>query len=375
METIPGRGTVDGTVRVLIVDDVAASREALRRALAFDDSIEVVGEAGSGPEAVALAADLHPHLVLMDVRMPDGNGVEATRAILGERPDTRVVALTAHDDVDTVRGMIEAGATGYFLKGGAVDDLLSAVHKARAGVGQIDERVLPSALDELRRLLKDERVRRGEAERLSQIRQEVMQILSHELRTPLTVMAGALRFMHRRSLDRDEHALITSALHRAGELERMIEGLELLGEPSGGRETSADPARAVEEACDRLGQRPDDVQAPADIWPGVRHRYLSRIVLELIDNALRHGQRPVTVRSFRDGGTAVLTVDDAGDVDLRPELFEAFAQGDMSATRERGGMGLGLFVAHRLCESDGGNLTLRREAARTIAEARYRLSS
>lgn len=372
MDTTPVRSD-GGATRVLIVDDVAASREALRRALAFDASIEVVGEAGSGTEAVTRAEDLQPHLVLMDVRMPEGDGVEATRVIMDRLPGTKVVALTVHDDVATVREMLEAGATGYFLKGGAVDDLLSAVHEARRGEARIDGRILPSAIHELRRLLREERARREEVERLARLRQEVMQVLSHELRTPLTVMAGALRFMSRRQLTDEEETLLSSALHRADELERIIEGLELIGEPAASRGTPADPYRAVTLAWERLGEVPDELHIEPDMWRGVRDRHLSRIALELIANAVRHGRRPIEVSSSREGRSVALTVRDAGDVDLAPELLEAFSQGDMSATRERGGMGLGLFVAHRLCEADGGRLVLCREAGRTVAEARYEL--
>jgi DNA-binding NarL/FixJ family response regulator len=365
--------TDDDATRVLIVDDVAASREALRRALSFDESIEVVGEAGSGDEAINQAEHLHPHLVLMDVRMPEVDGVQATRAIMTRLPGTKVVALTVHDDVGTIREMLEAGATGYFLKGGAVDDLLSAVHEARRGEARIDDRLLPSAIDELRRLLREERARREEVERLSRLRQEVMQVLSHELRTPLTVMGGALRFMARRDLTDEERSLLASAIQRAGELERIIEGLELIGEPAATRGAPADPVRAVGVACERLGEVPDEVRVEPDTWRGVRDRHLTRIALELVDNAIRHGRRPIEVSSSRQGRAVALTVSDAGNVDLAPDLVEAFAQGDMSATRERGGLGLGLFVAHRLCEADGGRLILRRAEGRTVAEARYEL--
>ena len=359
------------TVRVLLVDDVAASRETLRRALAFDRHIEVVGEAGSGPEAVDKAEKLRPDLVLMDVRMPDGDGVEATRHIVTRFPQIRVVALTAHDDVDTVRDMLTAGATGYALKGASVDELLSAVHKARRGEAHIDERVLPSAVHELRRLLREERERRTEVERLARIRQEFVQVLSHELRTPLTVMSGALRFLIRRGLTGEEEPLIASALQRGIELERMIEGLELIGESRRDDDVSASPCGAIEAALVRTEGRPDSVGCQDGRWPGVRDRHLTRIAFELIDNALRHGRPPVEVRTWAAEGLAHLQVSDGGDADLRPELFEAFSAGDMSATRTRGGLGLGLFVAQRLCEADLGRLTIRRERGRTMAEVVY----
>lgn len=362
----------DRMIRVLIVDDVSASREALRRALAFDSSIEVIGEAGSGSEAIARADELLPDLILMDVKMPDGNGIDATRDIVRRLPKTRVVALTAHDDVATVRQMLAAGATGYFLKGASVDELLNAVHRGYRGEGTVDGRVLPDAIDELRRLLVEERGRREQIEEIARMRQEFMQVLSHELRTPLTVMAGALRFLQRRDLAPAEATLIASALHRGSELERMIEGLELIGEgPAEGPAASADPRAALRDALQRTSIRPDATTVVDERWPGVRPRHLARIVLELVSNADRHGRAPVTVRTYRDGTERVLAVSDAGDLDPDAILFEAFAQRDMSSTRDRGGLGLGLFIAARLCEADGGRLSIRREDGRTIAEARY----
>jgi signal transduction histidine kinase len=323
--------------------------------------------------AVELVGRLHPDLVLMDVRMPGGDGVEATRRILHLFPGVKIVALTIHDDVDTVRDMLSAGASGYFLKGAPIDDLLSAVHRTTRGEGQIDERVLPSAIEELRRLLKEERGRRAEVERLASMRQEFIQVLSHELRTPLTVMAGALRLIERRGPHPDDATLIASALARAEEFERIIEGLELVGEAPPAQPESANPAQAVREVFQRLPERPDDSRLRDDTWPGVRHRHLARITFELLKNAFRHGKRPVTVRTFHEGGDGVLEVTDAGGWDLDPTLFDAFAAGDMTSTREQSGLGVGLFVATRLCDADGGRLVLGRRDGLTVAEARYRL--
>lgn len=115
-------------IRVLVVDDATESRETLRRALAFDETIEVVGEAGSGREAIERTGELAPDIVLMDVTMPEGSGIEATQAITRRFPQTRVVALTAHEDPDTVRDMLRSGATGYVVKGAPVDDLIATLH-------------------------------------------------------------------------------------------------------------------------------------------------------------------------------------------------------------------------------------------------------
>lgn len=366
-------GTEDTLIRVLIVDDAAESRDALRRALSFDAHIEVVGEAGSGPEAVARAEDLHPDIVLMDVRMPGGDGVIATRTIALRHPDMHIVALTAHDDAETVRDMLVAGATAFVVKGTSVDDLISAVHAARAGEGQLDERVLPVALDDLRRLLRDERHRRNEVERVARMREEFVHVLSHELRTPLTIMIGALRTVEQILPREDLSGLIDSALTRGSELAHLIEGLELIGEPH--RETSTvNPKTAIANALERMPEPVDEVVLADDQWPGLSSRHLSRIAFELIENALNHGEHPIEVRAFRNGNEAVLEVIDAGSFEPDAGLLRPFVQSDMSTTREVSGMGLGLFVASRLCEALGGRLELARADDRTVARATFPLS-
>jgi DNA-binding NarL/FixJ family response regulator len=147
-------------IRVMIVDDSASTRTMLTEALGLEGSIEVVGEAGSGREALANALRLQPDVVLMDVRMPDGDGVEATRAISAQLPAAKIVALTWSDDPGTVKEMLGAGALGYVVKGGTIDELSSAIRRAHSGAPELDQRVLPAAMDELRRLLEEERERR-----------------------------------------------------------------------------------------------------------------------------------------------------------------------------------------------------------------------
>ncbi|MDQ3992015.1 MAG: response regulator [Actinomycetota bacterium] len=362
-------------MRVLIVDDVAESRETLRRALAFDPGIEVVGEAGSGDEAVAQTETLHPHVVVMDVRMPGSGGVEATRLIRLRFPATRVVALTAYEDPGTVRDMLAAGATGYFVKGAPVDDLLGAIHGAGHGFGHLDSRVLPSALDDLRRLLAEERERQAEADRLRGMREELIQVLSHELRTPLTVITGTLRYLQDLELSDDQRDLLGSALHRADELARRMEGLELVGQGTAPEDASSNPAHVLTPLVASMRESLSRVEVADEHWQGVRPKHLARIASELIDNAIRHGDGPIEVIAGRRGAEGVLRIVDSGSFAPDARLFDPFVQADMSATRKHGGMGLGLYLAARLCEADGGHLDLRREADRTVAEVRYHLGS
>jgi DNA-binding NarL/FixJ family response regulator len=358
--------------RVLIVDDADESRRVLRRALAMDWTIEIVGEAGSGREAVERTAELEPDVILMDVRMPDMDGIEATEDITRRFPGIRVIALTAHEDADSVRDMLSAGATGYLLKGSSIDDLTSAVHKAREGEGQVDERVLPTVLEDLRTLLTRERSRRADAERLARSRQEFIQVLSHELRTPLTVIGGALQVVADQDLPPDSAELVASALRRTAELERVVSGLELVGDPPPSSAETAIPSHVLTPALSDLD--PDATDLTAGTWRGIHPNHLTRVTRELVDNALRHGRRPVEVRAYREGREGVVRVADRGSLEPDESLFRPFVQGDMSTRRQRGGLGLGLFVASRLCEIGGGRLDLRREDGVTVAEARFLLA-
>ena len=367
---------MNGSIRVLVVDDSAATRGMLREALSLDGGIDVIGEAGSGPEAVARAAELHPDVILMDVRMPDGDGKGATRAILGQNPATRIVALTWSDDPASVRDMLAAGAIGYVVKGGTIDELAEAIRHASAGEAELDQRVIPAAVEDLRRLLEEERDRREEVERLARAREEFVQVLSHELRTPLTIISGVLRLLQSGGGEvrgtQEEAQLIDSALGRASELEFLVEGLELIASgPDTG--THASPGQAIGTASARLGEGADVVTTDPEPWAGVPQRMVDRVAFELLSNATRHGRRPIEVWTGRDGADAVLAITDSGGWEPEAEQFAAFLQGDMSTTRSQGGFGLGLFVASRLCQACNGTLAIHAVDGHTRAQARFPL--
>src|SRR5438309_8363734 len=243
------------SVRVMVVDDSPSTRTMLREALSLEGGIDVVAEAGTGREAISRASEFFPDVVLMDVRMPDGDGVKAARTILTEHPATRIVALTWSDDPATVRDMLTAGAIGYVVKGGTIEELYGAIRRAATGEPELDQRVLPAAVEDLRRLLEEERERREQVERLARARTEFVQVLSHELRTPLTVISGALRMLQQPSAGSEESAMLESALRRTRELEFLVEGLELVASgPTGNG--MADPRQAVTSAAERLHTDP-----------------------------------------------------------------------------------------------------------------------
>ncbi|WP_395310438.1 response regulator transcription factor [Mycobacterium sp. AMU20-3851] len=123
----------DGTVSVLLVDDHPVVREGLRGMIDAEDDLIVVGEAASGAEAQTLAAALRPDVILMDLRMPDGDGVTTTERVLADLPQTRIVVVTTYEsDADILRA-VEAGAAGYLLKDASRAELAAAVRDAAAG--------------------------------------------------------------------------------------------------------------------------------------------------------------------------------------------------------------------------------------------------
>ncbi|OWA36279.1 DNA-binding response regulator [Saccharibacillus sp. O16] len=126
-------GSNCGQAKVLLVDDQPLVRQGMKYIIGAQHDLVVAGEAGSGPEAVAAALDKHPDLILMDVQMPEFNGIEAARRILAEQPNCKIVILTTFDTEEYVFEGIRAGAIGYLLKDTEPEELLAAVRAALRG--------------------------------------------------------------------------------------------------------------------------------------------------------------------------------------------------------------------------------------------------
>lgn len=121
------------TIRLLLVDDHAVVRSGLRMLLASESDVEIVGEAGSGSEAVVAAASARPDVILMDIGLPDMTGIEATRVVKSGFPEIAIVALTIHEDEEYFFRMLDAGASGYVPKRAAPEELLTAIRAAASG--------------------------------------------------------------------------------------------------------------------------------------------------------------------------------------------------------------------------------------------------
>jgi len=143
-------------VRLLVVDDHEIVRQGLVALLDRRDGFEVVAEAGSVAESIELARRFRPDLVIMDVRLPDGSGIEACREIRSELPATRVVILTSYPDEEAVLAAIVAGASGYLLKQSRARDLVAALETVAAGGSLLDPAVTGKVLERVRRLARGE---------------------------------------------------------------------------------------------------------------------------------------------------------------------------------------------------------------------------
>lgn len=139
-------------LHLMLVDDHVLFRGGLVRLLAAQPDIKVIGEAGSVREAIELARKLQPDLILMDLSLPDGTGVEATLAILAERPATRIIFLTVHDDDEHLFAAIRAGGMGYMLKNVGATELVSRVRGVRLGEAAISAGLASRILAEFSRL-------------------------------------------------------------------------------------------------------------------------------------------------------------------------------------------------------------------------------
>jgi DNA-binding NarL/FixJ family response regulator len=149
-------------VRVLLVDDDHLMRAGLRAVLSSDESLEVVGEAVDGRDAVGRVGGLRPDVVLMDVRMPRQDGIAATRDVLRAAPDARVLIVTTFEDDEYIFGALSAGASGFLLKRTRPEELIAAIHTVAAGeallspsvtrrvVDRVAARLVPAMADEER---------------------------------------------------------------------------------------------------------------------------------------------------------------------------------------------------------------------------------
>jgi two-component system, NarL family, response regulator DevR len=219
------QATPERPLRILVVDDHEVVRQGLVALLDRRDEFQVVAEAGTMAESIAAARRFQPDLVVMDVRLPDGSGVEACREIRSERPETKVVMLTSYPDEEAVLSAIIAGASGYLLKQIRGRDLVAALQSVARGDSLLDPGVTERVLERVRRAATG-----GEQDELSQLTAQERKILllvaegktnkeiaSEVFLSDKTVKNYVSSILSKLNLERRAQAAAFVAKHRLGE--------------------------------------------------------------------------------------------------------------------------------------------------------------
>jgi DNA-binding NarL/FixJ family response regulator len=167
-------------IRLMLADDHRMLREGLSRSMR-EQGFDIVGEAGDGAEAVALALAVRPDVILMDVTMPEIDGVEACRQVRAQLPDTKVVMLTMHADQGVLTSAIRAGATGYLVKDCSTEEIASAVRMAAGGETALSPQLAASMLNEVRRW---DQPHKEEERVVTKREEEVLQLIADGCSTP-----------------------------------------------------------------------------------------------------------------------------------------------------------------------------------------------
>lgn len=209
-------------IRVLIVDDDPLVRTALSHFVSRDSEIEVIGEAENGAEGVEAVERLHPDVVMMDVQMPEMNGIEATAAIAGRWPDVRILAVTTLDGSDTVLPMLNAGASGYLLKDSSAADIVAGVREVHRGASSLSPRIASMLIKHVRESGPSDGAGARDLEPLTDREREVLELLAQgmsnaEIARSLIVSEGTVKAHLGRIMSkwqvRDRVQILVAAAH------------------------------------------------------------------------------------------------------------------------------------------------------------------
>jgi signal transduction histidine kinase len=367
LDTLPVAPSTRPQIRVAVVDDNPGFRETLASLLGTEELL-VVGAAGSGSDAMGLVRSTAPDVVLMDVRMPEMNGIEATRLLKTAFPEVGIVALTGVDDQDAVREMLVAGASCYVLKDSDSEQIFHAIRQAASGGGMISPEVTPRVIGELTEALERERRRSRQLELAQEAlleraarRHELVSRLGHELRTPVTVILGMAQTLSKETgTPEQRNEMLDALVMRAQGLARLVSRLE--GVVEAGLTEYTDVIAVAEEIAS-ISPRVR-VETPGRPMLATLNRVAAlRILEELIENGLEFSddQEPVTVRiDEAEAGIEVRVIDGGAGIaeDALERIFEPLEQVEELHTRTHQGVGLGLTVARMSARAMDGDVTL-----------------
>ena len=353
-------------IRVLVVDDNDGFRESLVFLLNGED-LEVIGQARSGDEAIEMVRRLAPDVVLMDIRMPEMDGIEATRRLKAARPHVAVIALSSMEEQRSIRDMLVAGATGYVLKGSDADGIVHAVREAVSGGAMLSPEVTPVVIEEMTDALERERRRARQLELAQEAlleraahRQQLIGRVGHELRTPITVILGIAQTMQRGQMPPGElEEALQVLVERAEGLARLVQRFEAVIE-AGLTEWLNVNDLAAEVAARDPRIVVEIPKAPA--MTTLNRTAGLRILEELVDNALAFSAPDgiVIVRVRADDGLAVRVIDQGPGIDVASttRIFEPLEQAEQLQTRTHQGIGIGLSLARMSARAMDGDVVL-----------------
>ncbi len=370
-------------VKVILADDHPSLRAGFRGILLSAADIEIVAETGDGRETVERAGELLPDVVVMDVAMPGTNGVEATRAITETAPSVRVLALSGHNDGFFVKGMLEAGARGYLLKDGAVDELVGAVRTLADGRIYVSPSVtdtltysflstmseLNSSREKQQQLLEEIQSKNRELERQNAELERFTYSVSHDLKAPLVTIKGFIGLLQR-DLDSGDRASVAADIDKiaratdnlARQLDELLE-LSRVGRlvrPPIDIDLGAMVRDVVSMFAESIADREAEVSV-ADDMPAARGDAgrVFEVFQNLVGNALKFmdgASRPrIEVGADLVDGRVLCFVRDNGigiESDYHERIFNLFERLD---TRIEG-TGIGLALAKRIIEFHDGRI-------------------
>lgn len=368
------------TVSVLVVDDMTEVREGMSSWLRRLPGIEVVGTAADGLEAVDAVHALNPQVVLMDLKMPRLDGVEATRRICAEHPDIAVLIFSAYGDESLVLEGLLAGARGYLLKETTPTQIAESVLAVARGEARLSGEVTRPLLERLIEALAKERGARRNAEEAVRAAKaliakelEFSTMAAHELRTPLTGLLGSLLMLEKRSpeLPDRERELIRIAVGQARRLERLAEDLVTIAQQErGDLSMQAGPVNLTSLLPELLplanGRAAGrvQIQVPKMLWVHADPDRVTQVLLHLLRNALQYSppDSPVLIEALQTGDRVTISVSDNGpgiDPSQLHRLFDRFSERGPEAA---GGLGIGLHVANELVSAMDGSLKVENPA-------------
>lgn len=324
-------------VRVVLADDTDDIRLLTRTVLDLDGGFEVVGEASTGLQAVALARELTPDVIVLDLAMPEMDGLQALPRIRQESPGTQVVVMSGFERSALGAEAFALGAAEYVYKGRPLTELVSVLRA-------VTERPAPPVVSAV----------------ASGSDADFVAMVVHDLRSPLTslvAVADLLAADERVTQDPKVRTLLEVQRRQTALMARLIDDLLTVARVAGGQlHLSTRPIELAGLLADLPSAQADDVviSCPAGVVVTADPERLAQILNNLVSNAKHHGSPPVTITVTADGPWVVLAVGDEGDGvpdDDVGQLFERFSP----LARGSGGNGLGLYIVRELARAHGGD--------------------